>query len=46
MTSPQINVLAGKSKDCGSAAVFVSLLLLGGAWLALAGPTLWGLITS
>jgi len=46
MTSPEINVLAGKAKDCGSAAVFVSLLVLGGAWLALAGPTLWALIVS
>ena len=41
MASPDIHVLAGKAKDCGSAAVFVSLLLLVGAWLALAGPTLW-----
>lgn len=44
MTTPEFNVLAGKAKDCGSAAVFVSLLVLGGAWLALAGPTLWGLL--
>ncbi len=46
MASPEFNVLAGKAKDCGSAAVFVSLLVLAGAWLALAGPTLWGLIMS
>jgi hypothetical protein len=37
--------LAGKAKDCGSAAVFVTLLMLGGAWIALAGPTLWALLT-
>jgi diacylglycerol kinase len=41
MATPDINVLAGKAKDCGSAAVFVTLLMLGGAWLTLAGPTLW-----
>lgn len=41
MTSPEFNVLAAKAKDCGSAAVFVSLLVLGGAWVALAGPALW-----
>ncbi len=46
MTTPEFNLLAGKAKDCGSAAVFVSLLVLGGAWLALAGPTLWTLIMS
>ncbi|MBK9443709.1 MAG: diacylglycerol kinase [Comamonadaceae bacterium] len=41
MASPDINVLAAKAKDCGSAAVFVTLLMLGGAWLSLAGPALW-----
>ena len=41
MASPEIHVLAGKAKDCGSAAVLASLLMLGGAWLALAGPTVW-----
>ena len=41
MASPEIHVLAGKAKDCGSAAVFASLLMLGGAWMALAGPTVW-----
>jgi len=41
MTTPEFNVLAGKAKDCGSAAVFVALAVLGGAWLALAGPALW-----
>jgi diacylglycerol kinase (ATP) len=44
MASPDIHVLAAKAKDCGSAAVFVALLMLGGAWAALAGPTLWALL--
>ncbi len=39
--SPDIHVLAAKAKDCGSAAVFISLIMLAGAWLALAGPVLW-----
>jgi diacylglycerol kinase (ATP) len=46
MTSPDFHALAAKAKDCGSAAVFVSLVILVGAWLALAGPTLWGQVTS
>jgi diacylglycerol kinase (ATP) len=41
MAAPDINVLAGKAKDCGSAAVFLTLVMLGGVWLTLAGPTLW-----
>jgi diacylglycerol kinase (ATP) len=41
MATPDINMLAGKAKDCGSAAVFLTLLMLSGAWLTLAGPTLW-----
>jgi len=41
MTSPGFHTLAAKAKDCGSAAVFVALLALGGAWLTLAGPALW-----
>jgi diacylglycerol kinase (ATP) len=44
MASPDIHVLAAKAKDCGSAAVFVALLMLGGSWAALAGPTLWALL--
>jgi diacylglycerol kinase (ATP) len=39
--SPEIHVLAAKAKDCGSAAVFVALVMLVGAWLALAGPVFW-----
>ena len=41
MTTPEFNLMARKAKDCGSAAVFVALLMLGGAWLTLAGPALW-----
>jgi diacylglycerol kinase (ATP) len=41
MATSDINALAGKAKDCGSAAVFVTLLMLAGAWLTLAGPSLW-----
>jgi diacylglycerol kinase len=37
-------VLAAKAKDCGSAAVFMTLTTLIGAWLALAGPSLWALV--
>jgi diacylglycerol kinase (ATP) len=44
MTMPEIHVLAAKAKDCGSAAVFVALLTLGGIWMALAGPALWTLL--
>lgn len=44
MASPDINKLAGKAKDCGSAAVMVSLIVLGGAWLTLAGPVVWALL--
>lgn len=40
-TTPEVHALAAKAKDCGSAAVGLSLLTLGGAWLALAGPALW-----
>jgi diacylglycerol kinase (ATP) len=46
MASPDIHALAAKAKDCGSAAVFVALIMLAGAWLALAGPTLWALVVS
>jgi diacylglycerol kinase len=41
MATPEYNALAAKAKDCGSAAVFVALLTLAGAWLTLAGPVLW-----
>jgi diacylglycerol kinase (ATP) len=45
MTTPEFNVLAGKAKDCGSAAVFVALVAFAGAWLALAGPAVWAHLT-
>ena len=41
MTTPEFNLLAAKAKDCASAAVFVALVVLGGAWISLAGPSLW-----
>jgi diacylglycerol kinase (ATP) len=41
MTTREFHVLAAKAKDCGSAAVFVALVIASGAWLALAGPALW-----
>lgn len=45
MATTDIHPLAGKAKDCGSAAVLVALLMMGGAWIALAGPSLWHLLT-
>ena len=44
-TTPERNALAGKAKDCGSAAVLLALLTLVGAWLTLAGPALWRLLS-
>lgn len=43
-TSPEKHELAGRAKDCGSAAVLVVVLVLTGAWLTLAGPAAWRLI--
>ena len=40
-TVPEFHALAGKAKDCCSAAVLVSVLTFLGAWLALAGPALY-----
>jgi diacylglycerol kinase (ATP) len=40
-TSPEKHPLAGKAKDCGSAAVLVAVLVLSLSWLTLAGPALW-----
>lgn len=37
-TSPEKHPLAGKAKDCGSAAVLLAIIGLTGAWLCLAGP--------
>lgn len=44
MASPDIHPLAAKAKDCGSAAVFVALVVMAGAWLALAGPVVVGML--
>jgi diacylglycerol kinase (ATP) len=41
MSTPGFNVLGGKAKDLGSAAVFVLLVIFACAWLALAGPALY-----
>jgi diacylglycerol kinase (ATP) len=41
MTSPTYHVLARKAKDCGSAAVLITLIMLCAGWLTLAGPVLW-----
>ena len=38
--SPEFHSLAGKAKDCGSAAVFVAAMSLVGAWLAICGPVI------
>lgn len=37
-TSPEKHPLAGKAKDCGSAAVLVVAGVFSAAWLVLAGP--------
>ena len=34
LVSPEFNVLAGRAKDLGSAAVFLSLTMFIGAWVA------------
>ena len=34
LVSPEFNVLAGRTKDLGSAAVFLSLTMFLGAWVA------------
>jgi len=40
-TSPEFHPLAGKAKDCASAAVLLALSALGASWILLAGPALW-----
>lgn len=39
-TSPEQHPLAGKAKDCGSAAVFLLMVSMLAAWVVLAGPKL------
>jgi diacylglycerol kinase (ATP) len=40
-TSPEYHALAGKAKDCASAAVLLAILALLASWSLLAGPALW-----
>lgn len=40
-TCPDHHPLAGRAKDCGSAAVLVATLTFSASWLFLAGPALW-----
>ena len=35
LASPEIHPLAGRAKDCGSAAVVMAALAAGGAWVAI-----------
>lgn len=39
--SPELHPLSGRAKDYGSAAVFLSLLLAGGVWIAVLGRLVW-----
>jgi diacylglycerol kinase (ATP) len=39
--STEHHPLAGRAKDIGSAAVFLSLMLTGLTWAVIAGPLLW-----
>lgn len=41
---PEIHPLAGKAKDCSSAAVLMVMSAFIGSWLALAGPSMWKVI--
>lgn len=43
-TSPEKHPLAGRAKDCGSAAVLVVTLTLAASWCALAGPAAWRIL--
>jgi diacylglycerol kinase (ATP) len=40
-TCPEYHALAGKAKDCASAAVLLALLAFVASWAALVGPELW-----
>ena len=44
-TSPEFHPLAGKAKDCASAAVLLAIVTLVASWVLLAGPALWGKVT-
>jgi len=41
LASPEKHELAGRAKDCASAAVFISSMMLCGVWLAFAGPVIF-----
>lgn len=45
-TCPEHHPLAGRAKDCGSAAVLVAMVTFLASWLALAGPVAWRFLTS
>lgn len=38
---PELNPLAKRAKDCGSAAVLFALLLAGGTWVAILAARFW-----
>jgi len=44
-TCPEHHPLAGRAKDCGSAAVLVATSALAVSWLVLAGPAAWRILT-
>jgi diacylglycerol kinase (ATP) len=44
-TCPEHHPLAGRAKDCGSAAVLVATSVLAISWLVLAGPAVWHVLT-
>ncbi len=44
--SPEHHPLAGKAKDCGSAAVLLSIVSFAVCWVVLAGPPLWSRLTN
>jgi diacylglycerol kinase (ATP) len=45
-TSPEFHALAGKAKDCASAAVLLAIVALVASWILLAGPALWHKLTN
>lgn len=44
-TCPEHHPLAGRAKDCGSAAVLVATVMLLASWIVLAGPAAWRFVT-
>ena len=45
-TTPEYHALAGKAKDCASAAVLLSIVTLVASWILLAGPAVWHKLTN